>query len=83
MSLCLCAYRYIPKHSHARNSTQTHTHIWETHQSLLQSGSSGECVCIQMDVCYMCIVASILNNFLRALLKQDAALNVCVTEANS
>lgn len=36
-----------------------------------------------MDVCYMCSVTSILNNFLRALLQQEALLNASVTEANS
>lgn len=37
-----------------------------------------------MDVCYMCIVtSSTLDNFLRALLKQDAVLNACIAEAHS
>lgn len=87
MSLKMCLFVCVPigifQSTAMPKIAHRHTHIWETHQSLLQRGSSREYMCIEMDVWYMCIVTSILNNFLSTLLKQDAVLHACMAEANS
>lgn len=51
MSLCLCAYRYIPKHSHAKNSTQTHTHLGNTPKSPAKRQQQG--ISVHIDGCML------------------------------